>query len=61
VYIDGERVSRQAPLSRFPIKAGTRLIRLVSIATGEAQDSELRFARGQHRKLVVNFVNTPRR
>lgn len=61
VYIDGERVGRQAPLSRLPIKAGTRLIRLVSITTGEAQDSELRFARGQHRKLVVNFVNTPRR
>ncbi|WP_205519719.1 serine/threonine-protein kinase [Pyxidicoccus caerfyrddinensis] len=61
VYIDGERVGRTTPLSRFPIKAGTRLIRLVSIATGEAQDSELRFTRGQHRKLVVNFVNSPRR
>ena len=54
VYIDGERVNRRTPLSRFPIKAGTRLIRLVSTTTGETQESELRFTRGQHRKLVVD-------
>lgn len=61
VYIDGERVNRRTPLSRFPIKAGTRLIRLVSISTGEPQEMELRFTRGQHRKLVVDSFSAPRR
>ncbi|MFP2910730.1 serine/threonine protein kinase, partial [Pyxidicoccus sp. 3LFB2] len=61
VYIDGERVNRRTPLSRFPIKAGTRLIRLVSTTTGETQESELRFTRGQHRKLVVDSFSAPRR
>jgi hypothetical protein len=62
VYIDGARVERRTPLTRFPIKAGVRHIRLVSVATGEPQEVELRFARGQHRKVVVNsFSSAPRR
>lgn len=62
VYIDGERVERRTPLTRFPIKAGVRHIRLVSVPTGEPQELELRFARGQHRKVVVNsFSSAPRR
>ncbi|MBZ4422094.1 serine/threonine-protein kinase [Myxococcus sp. RHSTA-1-4] len=62
VYIDGERVNRRTPLTRFPIKAGTRLIRLVSVTTGEPQEMELRFTRGQHRKVVVDsFSSVPRR
>jgi len=60
VYIDGGRVDRRTPLARYPIKAGTRLIRLVSVATGEPQEMTLRFAPGQHRKLVVSF-SPPRR
>ncbi|MFP2932776.1 PEGA domain-containing protein, partial [Pyxidicoccus sp. 3LG] len=61
VYIDGNRVSRTTPLSRYPIQAGTRTIRLVSVATGEAQDMELRFTRGQHRKVMVDSFRAPRR
>jgi len=60
VYIDGGQVNQRTPLTRYPIQAGTRLIRLVSVATGEPQEMTLRFAQGQHRKLVVSF-SPPRR
>ncbi|NPC85625.1 PEGA domain-containing protein, partial [Pyxidicoccus fallax] len=62
VYIDGAKVGRSTPLTRFPIKAGRRHIRLVSLTTGEPQEMDMRFNRGQHHKLVVNsFRSAPRR
>ncbi|MCP3142165.1 serine/threonine-protein kinase [Pyxidicoccus xibeiensis] len=61
VYIDGTRVNRRTPLSRYPIQSGTRIIRLVSVATGEPHEVELRFTRGQHRKVLVDSFKVPRR
>jgi serine/threonine protein kinase len=61
VYIDGARVGRNTPLSRYPIRAGTRHITLVSVATGERKELDLRFTKGQHRKLVEDSFKDPRR
>jgi hypothetical protein len=61
VYIDGTRVGRSTPLSRVPIRAGTRHITLVSVATGERKELDLRFTKGQHRKLVEDSFKDPRR
>jgi serine/threonine protein kinase len=61
VYIDGARVGGSTPLSRFPIRAGKRHITLVSVATGERKELDLRFAKGQHRKVVEDSFKAPRR
>ncbi|AKQ66313.1 hypothetical protein A176_003225 [Myxococcus hansupus] len=61
VYIDGARVHRRTPLTRYPIKAGTRHIKLVSVATGEPMELDLRLKRGQHQKVLVDTFTSPRR
>ncbi|GHG96137.1 serine/threonine-protein kinase [Comamonas sp. JC664] len=61
VYIDGARVSRRTPLTRYPIKAGTRHIKLVSVATGEPKELDLRLKRGQHQKVLVDTFTPQRR
>ncbi len=61
VYIDGARLSRRTPLNRYPLKAGTRRIKLVSVATGEPKELDLRLKRGQHQKVLVDSFLSPRR
>ncbi|NVJ08123.1 serine/threonine protein kinase [Myxococcus sp. AM001] len=61
VYIDGARLSRRTPLNRYPIKMGTRRIKLVSVATGEPKELDLRIRRGQHLKVLVDSFTSPRR
>ncbi|NBD11242.1 protein kinase [Corallococcus sp. c25j21] len=61
VYIDGARVRRTTPLVNFPIRVGTRDIRVVALSTGEQKDFQLRFSRGQHQKLDEQFQPPPTR
>ncbi|RKH63391.1 hypothetical protein D7W81_20545 [Corallococcus aberystwythensis] len=61
VYIDGARVRRQTPLVNFPVRVGTRDIRVVAVSTGEQKDFQLRFSRGQHQKLDEQFQPPPTR
>ncbi|MCY1041771.1 protein kinase [Corallococcus sp. bb12-1] len=61
VYIDGARVSRTTPLVNFPVRVGTRDIRVVALSTGERKDFQLRFSRGQHQKLEEQFQPPPTR
>ena len=61
VYIDGVRVRRTTPLLNFPVRAGTRDIRVVALSTGERKDFQLRFSRGQHQKLDEQFQPLPTR
>ncbi|WP_426752144.1 serine/threonine-protein kinase [Myxococcus sp. Y35] len=61
VYIDGARLNRRTPLNRYPVRAGTRHIKLVSVATGEPKELDLRLRRGQHQKVLVDSFTSPRR
>ncbi|RYZ36286.1 MAG: serine/threonine protein kinase [Myxococcaceae bacterium] len=61
VYIDGARVGRTTPLVNFPVRVGTRDIRVVALSTGERKDFQLRFSRGQHQKLEEQFQPPPTR
>ncbi|RKH65341.1 serine/threonine protein kinase, partial [Corallococcus llansteffanensis] len=61
VYIDGVRVRRTTPLLNYPVRAGTRDIRVVALSTGERKDFQLRFSRGQHQKLDEQFQPLPTR
>ncbi|NOK17454.1 serine/threonine-protein kinase [Corallococcus carmarthensis] len=61
VFIDGARVRRATPLVGYPIRVGTRDIRVVAISTGEQKDFQLRFSRGQHQKLDEQFQPPPTR
>ncbi|MBJ6765594.1 serine/threonine protein kinase [Myxococcaceae bacterium JPH2] len=60
VYIDGIRLNRRTPLVRYPVKVGSRHIRVVANGTGEDKSFDLRFTRGQHQKLEEHF-QSPRR
>lgn len=61
VFIDGAKVRRATPLLNFPVRVGTRDIRVVAISTGEQKDFQLRFSRGQHQKLDEQFQPPPTR
>ncbi|WP_193429635.1 serine/threonine protein kinase [Corallococcus soli] len=61
VYIDGARVARTTPLVNYPVRIGTRDIRVVALSTGERKDFQLRFSRGQHQKLEEQFQPPPTR
>ncbi|NOK32184.1 protein kinase [Corallococcus exercitus] len=61
VFIDGARVRRATPLVNYPVRVGTRDIRVVAISTGEQKDFQLRFSRGQHQKLEEQFQPPPTR
>ncbi|MGE6759723.1 protein kinase domain-containing protein [Corallococcus interemptor] len=61
VFIDGVKVRRSTPLLNYPVRVGTRDIRVVAISTGEAKDFQLRFTRGQHQKLEEQFQPPPTR
>lgn len=61
VYVDGTPLNRRTPLNRYPIRVGTRHIKLVSVATGEPKELDLRFKRGQHLKVLVDSFTSPRR
>ena len=61
VFIDGAKVRRTTPLLNYPVRAGTRDIRVVAISTGEQKDFQLRFSRGQHQKLDEQFQPPPTR
>ncbi|RKH84723.1 serine/threonine protein kinase [Corallococcus sp. AB045] len=61
VFIDGAKVRRATPLVNYPVRMGTRDIRVVAISTGEQKDFQLRFSRGQHQKLDEQFQPPPTR
>ncbi|MFP2956592.1 hypothetical protein ACLEPN_01860 [Myxococcus sp. 1LA] len=61
IYVDGARLNRRTPLNRYPVKTGTRHIKLVSVATGEPKELDLRLKRGQHLKVMVDSFTAPRR
>ncbi|MBN8225903.1 protein kinase [Corallococcus macrosporus] len=61
VFIDGAKVRRATPLVNYPVRVGTREIRVVAISTGEQKDFQLRFSRGQHQKLDEQFQPPPTR
>ncbi|ATB48029.1 serine/threonine-protein kinase [Corallococcus macrosporus] len=61
VYVDGARLNRRTPLNRYPVRMGTRRIKLVSVATGEPKELDLRLRRGQHLKVLVDSFTLPRR
>ncbi|MBN9685461.1 MULTISPECIES: serine/threonine protein kinase [unclassified Corallococcus] len=61
VFIDGAKVRRATPLLNYPVRVGTRDIRVVAISTGEQKDFQLRFSRGQHQKLEEQFQPPPTR
>jgi serine/threonine-protein kinase len=57
--IDGVPVKRTLPLVRYPVKPGTRRIVVETLATSQREEFELRFERGQHRKLEQRFPPSP--
>ncbi|WP_223632193.1 serine/threonine-protein kinase [Corallococcus sp. EGB] len=61
VFIDGAKLRRVTPLVNYPVRVGTRDIRVVAISTGEQKDFQLRFSRGQHQKLDEQFQPPPTR
>jgi serine/threonine-protein kinase len=54
VYIDGERVKR-TPLTRYPVKPGSRTIAVEAVGTSEKRQFNLRFSKGQHRAMEETF------
>jgi hypothetical protein len=61
VIIDGTVLSKRAPLTRYPVKAGTRHIVLEAIGTKQRAEFDLRFERGKVQFLEQTFDSTPRR
>ena len=61
VIIDGTVLNKRPPLTRYPVKAGTRHIVLEAIGTKERAEFDLRFERGKVQLLEQTFAVTPRR
>ena len=61
VYVDGRRVREPAPLTRYPVQAGTRKISVVAADTQERREFVVRLGRGQLRKVDSPFVTSARR
>jgi serine/threonine-protein kinase len=61
VIIDGTVLSRRTPLTKYPVKAGTRHIVLEAIGTKERVEFDMRFERGKLQTLEQKFDTTPRR
>jgi serine/threonine-protein kinase len=61
-YIDGVRVKRNLPLVRYPVRPGTRQIIIETLGTPRQRELfELRFERGDHKKLEQVFKDSPDR
>jgi serine/threonine-protein kinase len=59
-YIDGVRVKRNLPLTRYPVKSGTREITVETLGTPRRRESfQVRLERGEHKKLEQLFQHTP--
>lgn len=56
VFIDGQRVNRRMPLVRYPVKPGTRVIAVESLASAERRQFSMRFNKGQHRVMEETFT-----
>ena len=61
VLIDGEPIRKRAPLTKYPVKPGTRSIILEAQGSKERVEFNLRFERGQHRIVDQKFESPPRR
>jgi serine/threonine protein kinase len=61
VLIDGEPIGKRAPLTKYPVKPGTRSIILEAQGSKERVEFNLRFERGQHRIVDQKFESPPRR
>ncbi len=55
ISIDGVRLSRRTPLTRYPVSPGTRKILLESVATKERREFSLMVERGQLRTVEERF------
>jgi serine/threonine-protein kinase len=61
VIIDGTVLGKRTPLTRHPVKPGTRHIVLEAIGTKERVEFDYRFERGKHQSLEQTFETSPRR
>jgi serine/threonine-protein kinase len=61
VIIDGTPIRKRTPLTKYPVKAGTRNFTLEAVGTKERVDFTLRFERGQHRTMEQQFATGSRR
>jgi serine/threonine-protein kinase len=61
VIIDGTALGKRTPLTKYPVKAGTRRIVLEAIGTKERVEFDMRFERGKTQTLEQKFEATPRR
>ncbi len=60
VYIDGVKLSRRTPLTRYPVTPGTRKIALESVATKERREFSLLIQKGQLRTVEERFATAKR-